>query len=290
MLSVFLYPVSPDAFRSINRWCARSIWGIWTILIESQNKVRIRFTGDAPPWQENALVIPNHQSSLDIVALLSLAWRCGRLGDLKWFVKDPVKFMPGIGWGMKFLDCVFVKRDWAKDSEQIEALFKKYKESQIPLFLVSFLEGTRVNSHKLSEAQEYAKAHNLHIPQHSLVPRTKGFIASIHGLREHLDAVYDITLGYPQNTTPNLITLSTARVERYDIHIKRYPINALPTDETSLNEWIMERFKEKDQRMADYKIDKCFPGPSSTFPIPAKDWLISENNRKRPEFSYYSDN
>ena len=289
VLSVLIYPVSPNAFRKINRWCARCVWGIWAVLVESQNKVQVRFTGDRPPWQENALVIPNHQSSLDIVALLSFAWRCGRLGDLKWFVKDPVKYVPGIGWGMKFLDCVFVKRDWAKDSQRIDALFRKYKESQIPLFLVSFLEGTRRTPDKLKKAQVYAKEQNLHVPQHSLVPRTKGFVASMEGLHEHLDAVYDVTLGYPQDTVPTLLTCITARLSGYDIHVKRYPITELPKDADGLNAWVMDRFQEKDERMVNYHTQKCFPGPSNTFSIPAADWLVPEKSRNRPEFSDYSD-
>ena len=41
MLSVFVYPFSPARFRAINRWCARSIWGIWVLQAEFQAKMDI---------------------------------------------------------------------------------------------------------------------------------------------------------------------------------------------------------------------------------------------------------
>jgi|GEM_PF-276847 len=287
VISSFLYPFSPNTVRKINRWCARSIWGIWVILSEAQNKVKVRFTGDAPVWKENSFVILNHQSSLDILVLLSFAWRCGRLGDMKWFVKDIIKYIPGIGWGMLFLDCVFVKRNWTKDSKLIKKLFNKYRDNNIPLFLVNFLEGTRATSSKMEKSQEYARKNNLYIPQETLVPRTKGFIAATSALQEHLDAVYDVTLGYPQTPLPNLFTCFSARVSQYNIHVRRYSISKIPKDEDKLHAWVLARFEEKDKLMIEHRQTGCFPGPANEFAIPAKDWLTPEDKRKRAKFFEY---
>src|SRR5438046_5871344 len=87
MASVLLYPFSRSACRAVNRWCARSIWGWWVLMGELQNRIALRFTGDAVPPRENALVLSNHQTMADVMVLMCLAWRCGRLGDMKWFVK-----------------------------------------------------------------------------------------------------------------------------------------------------------------------------------------------------------
>jgi len=278
MLSVLVYPLSQNACRAINRGFARTIWGSWAVITEVQNKTKMRLTGDPVPWRENALVIPNHQSAVDIVILLSLAWRCGRLGDMKWFVKNPIKYVPGVGWGMQFLDCIFVKRDWTRDSEQIDSLFKKYKLGQIPVFLVTFLEGTRVTPDKLKRAQEFAKERNLYVPQETLVPRTKGFVATIQGLGEHLDAVYDVTLGYPQDQPPSLLQAFAGRLERCDIHVNRYPIDSLPSDAEELNNWVFERFQEKDQRMTQYAENHRFPGAEHQRPIRALDLFRPEKS------------
>lgn len=275
MMSVVLYPFSRRMFRDVNRWCARSIWGLWVLMGERQNQIDVRFTGDALPRRENALILPNHQTMADVLVMMCLAWRCGRLGDMKWFVKDVVKWFPGFGWGMKFLDCIFVKRDWAKDRDGIERLFSKYKREEIPVFLVSFLEGTRLTKAKLEKAQAFSEERGLHRPEHTLIPRTKGFVATMLGLRSHLDAVYDVTIGYP-DSTPTLVNCFEAKVKRIEVHVRRYPVAALPTDDAALNDWVFARFEEKDARLGHFSRKGSFDGHALPGEIRVRDWFRSE--------------
>ncbi len=278
MASALVYPFSRRLCRGINRWCARSIWGMWVLMAEQMNNIEIRFTGAPIPKRENALLIPNHQTMTDVMVLLCFAWRCGRLGDTKFFVKDIVKWVPGVGWGMKFLDCVYVKRDWMKDRSNIERLFAKYRRDDIPLFLVSFLEGTRLTPGKLAQAQAFAEERGHHVPQHTLVPRTKGFVATMTGLRDHLDAVYDITIAYP-DFTPDLPDCFAAKVRRIDVHVERYPIDAMPTDEAELSTWVFDRFVEKDARLTEFRQAGRLPGTPWSDRVRAKDWFASERRR-----------
>jgi 1-acyl-sn-glycerol-3-phosphate acyltransferase len=275
MLSVIVYPVSRPVFRSINRWCARSIWGLWVLMAEKQNRIAIRFTGDPLPRRENALLIPNHQSMADVMVLLCLAWRCGRLGDLKFFVKDIVKWFPGFGWGMKFLDCVFVKRDWMRDKDGIGRIFAKYERDQIPVFLVSFLEGTRITPAKLEAARSFATERGLECPKRTLVPRTKGFVATMSGLRNHLDAVYDVTIGY-ENPTPSLVNCFEAKVRWIEVHVRRYAMDDMPEAEDALEAWVFDRFKEKEALLEHLSASARFPGSETLGPIRSKDWFRSE--------------
>lgn len=259
MASVLLRPLSLPAFRAVNRWCARTIWGLWVVMGERMNGIDVRVTGDRIPAQENGLVLANHQGMADVLALLCFAFRGGRLGDLKFFVKEPLKYVPGPGWGMQFLDCVFVKRDWAQDRDEIHRLFEKYKREQIPLYLVSFLEGTRRTPKKLLKSQEFARSRGLPIPEHTLVPRTRGFVATMNGLREHLDAVYDLTIAYPA-FTPTLVDCFGARVAQLQLHVRRYSIDALPKDDDALTAWVLARFQEKDALLAGREKEGTFPG------------------------------
>lgn len=245
MLSLLVRPFSKPAFRAMNRWCAAQIWGWWAHMAEETNGIDVVFSGDPLPGPENALVLPNHQSISDVMVLLCLARRTGRIGDLKWFVKDPIKWIPGPGWGMHFLDCVYVKRDWTKDEGNIRRLFAKYREEDIPLALVSFLEGTRSTPTKQAEAVAYARARGLPEPKHVLVPRTKGFLATMLGLREHLDAIHDVTIRYPGGV-PSLAACFGAKVERIEVHFRRYPIETLPEAPEGLEAWVRARFQEKD--------------------------------------------
>ncbi len=275
ILSALVYPFSKSLCRRINCWCARQTWGTWVIMAEKQNGIEFRFTGEQVPIRENAFVTANHQSIADIMVLLTLSWRCKRLGDTKWFVKDILKYLPGVGWGMLFIDCVFLKRDWTRDRGFVMDLFAKFEREDIPLFLVSFLEGTRLTQAKQARAQAFAADRGLHVPQHTLVPRTKGFVATMHGLRGHLDAVYDVTLGYPDGV-PSLFDCFVAKPRRIEVHVSRFPIDSISSDDEAMEEWVFERYEEKDRLMAALAETGRFPGEETFGPINALDHFRSE--------------
>lgn len=260
MLSVLVYPFSPSAFRAVNRACASSVWGIWVWMAYVQNRITVRITGDALPQQENALLICNHQTIADVMVLMCLGSRCGRLPDMKWFVKHIIKYVPGPGWGMHFLDCIFVKRDWARDQHAIASLFGKYAENRIPVFVVSFLEGTRRTDEKMRRSQTFAADNGLYVPQRTLVPRTKGFVATVTGLRDHLDAVYDVTIGYPERV-PSLVDCFACRVPHVEVNVQRHPMRTLPDHPDALTTWALARFEEKDRRLVAFQDGFRFPDP-----------------------------
>jgi 1-acyl-sn-glycerol-3-phosphate acyltransferase len=274
--SFILLPISRKAVRRINRWCARSIWGMWVLMAERQNGIEVRVTGDAILPRENALVLSNHQSMSDVLLLLCMGWRARRLGDMKWFVKNVVKFVPGPGVGMWLLDCIFLARDWLKDRKNIDTLFRKYKAEQIPLFLVSFLEGTRLTPKKLAAAQAFARERGHYVPKHTLVPRTKGFVFTVTGLRQHLDSVYDVTIGYETAPPPSLFNCFAGDVKRLDLHVRRYDAASLPTDEEALATWALDRFREKDELLEARSQAGRFPGAEISGKVTVKEWLTSE--------------
>jgi 1-acyl-sn-glycerol-3-phosphate acyltransferase len=211
----------------------------------------------------------------DVMLLMCFAWRCGRLGDMKFFVKDVVKWFPGFGWGMKFIDCIFVKRDWAKDRAGIHRLFEKYKREDIPIFLVSFLEGTRRTDEKHAHAKEFATRRGLYCPEHTLIPRTKGFVATMIGLRDHLDAVYDLTIAYPDGV-PSLVNCFEARVKRVEVHVRRHAVDALPGGEEELEQWVFDRFRDKDALLSRFFEEERFPGDPLSTGVRVIDWFRAE--------------
>jgi 1-acyl-sn-glycerol-3-phosphate acyltransferase len=255
--SLVARPVSKTAFRRFNRWAADTWWG-WCVQTSGLlYHVQSVVTGDDVPVQENAIVIANHQEMTDIPFLMALARSKRRLGDLKWLVKDPIKYVPGIGWGMWFLDCPFLKRDWAEDRESIERTFQNFLLDQIPLWLVSFPEGTRLTPKKLAASQSYAEQQGITPMQHLLVPRTKGFVASIHGLRNHVRAVYDVTIGYERGV-PTLWQYTKGYCRRAHLHVRRYPIESLPDHDGELANWLIDRFREKEALLDRFYRDGVF--------------------------------
>jgi len=254
MASLVVWPFSKKLFRAINRAvCATFFIGL-NILMETFAGVEVVITGDPLPPRENAFVIANHQAMADIPAIIALARRAGRAGDLKWFVKDPIKYVPGIGWGMLFLDCIYVKRNWMADKARVLKTFASLRNHRTPFWLVSFLEGTRLTPAKLERAQGFGKRQNLPHLTNVMLPRTKGFEATMEGLGSHKQAVYDFTIAY-EGKPPGVAALLLGGVKRIHVHAKRYPVADLPKDNKERADWALARWVEKDERLGRFYRD-----------------------------------
>ncbi len=257
-LSLLVKPFSSRAFRKINRACAAGWWGMCVSGAKRLNKSHILVTGSKVPLHENAIIVSNHQQMPDIPTIMALAKSKGCLGDLKFFVKDVLKWVPGVGWGMLFMDCVFVKRNWSSDSDHILKTFSNLVDNKVPVWLVSFVEGTRARLHKIEASREFAVSHGLKPLEHVLLPRTKGFAATVEGLREHVSAVYDLTIGYEEGV-PTLWQYIKGSVHRIHLHVRRFPLEELPTLEEDVRQWLMDRWTEKDQLLDRFYEQDAFP-------------------------------
>lgn len=255
---LLIKPFSPKTFRALNRWGANVWWGWCDRWVEYNHKIHVEITGDDVPKAENAIVLPNHQEMSDIPTIFRFARKKDRLGDLKWFVKDILKYVPGVGWGMVFLDCLFIKRDWTSDKDKIKAVFQNVITNNVPLWIITFPEGTRVKPHKIEASQKYAEKRNLPKLKHVLLPRTKGFVATCEGLRGHVEAVYDLTIGYTKGV-PTIIQFAKGYTRLIHLHVRRFKLDDLPTDPVALSEWLVNLFEQKDQLLDDFYKNGSFP-------------------------------
>ena len=257
--SLLVKPFSRSAFRRVNRWCAGTWWGWCALGAEKLYEIDFVMTGDDVPVGENAILLLNHQEMTDIVVTFTLARAKKRVGDLKWFVKDILKYTPGVGWGMLFLDCLFIKRNWTNDRDKIHRVFEKILKYRVPLWVMLFAEGTRITPAKLERSRKYAveKGHMKPL-EHLLLPRTKGFVATTQALRGHLDAVYDVTIGYVDGV-PTLWQWLAGQVKKVHVHVRRYGIEELPEQEEALTAWLVERYEEKDLILDTYYREGAFP-------------------------------
>jgi 1-acyl-sn-glycerol-3-phosphate acyltransferase len=265
LLSLTVLPFSRKAFRAVNRWCADTWWGWCVTGAERFNGTQVIFTGEDVAKRENALLIANHQQMPDIPAIMKFCKTKERLGDLKFFVKKQLKWVPGMGWGMQFLDCVFIDRDWASDHEKIRRTFDRLVSGRVPVHLVSFVEGTRFSLPKLEAAQAYAQEHGLTVPRHTLVPRSKGFSASVEGLRGHLTAIYDLTIAY-EESVPSLWQYIKGLAKRVHVHVRRFPVEDLPQSADDLRQWLLARWEEKNDLLEHYYQTGRFPNSATSVP------------------------
>lgn len=175
----------------------------------------------------NYLVVSNHQSWADILILFVVLH--GRVPFLRFFLKDPLKYVPIIGqvcWAMEF---PFMKRhsrealarNPALRNEDLETTRQKcevYKRQ--PVALVNFLEGTR-----FTEAKRAANGSPF---THLLKPKSAGLAFTLNAMGEQFAGLVDITLVYAPTAKDRSLLWSWLCGEqgRAQIHIQVRPIPA----------------------------------------------------------------
>lgn len=153
-------------------------------------------------------------------------------------------------------------RNWEKDQKSIDKTFQNLKNRKIPFWMIFHPEGTRKSEEKLKKSHEWAKKKDLPMLNHVLLPKTKGFLATIKGLNSHVNAIYDLTIVYNNGESiPDLATSTLRYGSRVNIHVRRYPIKTLPTDDQEIKQWCTDRWIEKDQLISQFLKDKNFPNP-----------------------------
>jgi len=152
---------------------------------------------------------------------------------------------------------IIISRNWTNDASLIEEAFARVKKNRHDCWIILYPEGTRRTPEKLLEAQAFAGKRGKEELKHLLIPRTKGFMSTIKGLRgSHIKYIYDLTFLYtsPSPDTyrvPSVVEqLSCTNLAKagygFRIHVRRLAIDDLPEDEAGLREWCEEAWRRKD--------------------------------------------
>ncbi|MFY7928970.1 MAG: lysophospholipid acyltransferase family protein, partial [Oligoflexus sp.] len=232
-LGLLWKPFAPRAFRRWNTALAQLYWSRIAWAVETVNGVPVQYSGARLQSKENALLICNHLSAVDTLMLLAWAEKSHRVGTVRFFVKDVLKYLPGPGWGMYFLDCIFLKRDWQADKKNLQQTIERYKAYDDPFCWMIFPEGTRLRPSKVAESQDRAAAKGLPLWSHVLIPHSRGVIATLAALDEKLDAVYDATIAYPEGI-PTVAQLLRGATPKVVMHVERWGRDELPKDRKAL--------------------------------------------------------
>ena len=242
---------------------ALGIYFSMVLTTELWNKVDMVYTGDELPVEENALVIMNHLTFPDPFYLFCLALRLHTLGDVKFFVKDEVKWYFPFGTAMYIASHIFVKRDWNVDSDRIEEAFHHLKDTaSAPLWIMIFLEGRRFNKELHEDAVAFAQKQNLQIPVHTLMPRVKGFVSTLQGAGHLLNAVYDFTIAYEPRVPGILDWGGGGSCKRVHLNVKRYPIAFFEKmTESETANFCYDSWERKNKLLEEFYKSWSFPGP-----------------------------
>ncbi|KAJ7966707.1 Phospholipid/glycerol acyltransferase family protein [Quillaja saponaria] len=232
---------------------------LWPFLFEKINGTKVVFSGDDVPMRERALLIANHRTEVDWMYLWDLALRKGSLGYIKYILKSSLMKLPIFGWGFHVLEFISVERKWEVDESILRQMLSTLKNPQDLLWLAVFPEGTDYTEEKCKRSQQYAAETGLPVLSNVLLPKTRGFCVCLEALRGSLDAVYDISIGY-KNQCPtfldNVFGLDPSEVH---IHVRRIPLEDIPSSDSKAASWLMDTFQIKDQLLTIFKAQGHFP-------------------------------
>lgn len=248
---------------------------LWPFLFEKINKTKVIFSGETLPARERVLIIANHRTEVDWMYLWDLALRKGRLGYIKYILKSSLMKLPVFGWAFQILEFISVERKWEVDEAPMRKMLSTFKNHQDPLWLAVFPEGTDFTEQKCIRSQKFASENGLPILHNVLLPKTKGFAACVEELRECLDAVYDITIGYKYRCPTFLDNAFGVAPSEVHIHVRRIVVNDIPASEEMIGSWLMDTFSRKDQLLADFHSRGCFPHQGTEGNLPTISCLVN---------------
>ena len=165
-----------------------------------------------------------------------------------------------LGWAMQNAMFLFLKRRWEQDKDYLKAIFNYFLDTNFPLQLLIFPEGTNFCPEGKSKSDAFALKNDLPFYEYVLHPRVRGFNFIIQKLRDKtLKAVHDVTIGYKNGFCYGELDLLRGKFPgEIHIYITRYDINLLPRDSDSIDNWCVQRWSEKEKRLEKFYKDGEF--------------------------------
>jgi lysophosphatidic acid acyltransferase / lysophosphatidylinositol acyltransferase len=198
---------------------------------------------------EHTLLVMNHAYETDWLFGWLFCDKVGVLGNCKAYAKKVISFIPTIGWSWKFAEFVFLERSFDKDKEIITKQLNEIFDYPDPVWLLLNAEGTRFTKSKHEASVKFAQERGMPVLNHHLIPRTKGFTASLPVLKKKCPAIMDVQLVFDVNDKDKPTILSLLRGKRLTGHlyIRRVSMSEVPEDETAAAQWLQDLFVRKDK-------------------------------------------
>lgn len=168
------------------------------------------------------LIISNHVSWVDIFALFRAFHR--KAAFIRFFLKQQLIWFPIAGQACWALEFPFMRRHSpeylekhpekrGEDLETTRILCRRYR--RVPVAILNFVEGTRFSREKHADEDSPYR--------HLLRPRIGGISFVLASFGDQLDAMYDVTLAYP-NRDVTFWDFITNRVPRIVIRARKLAV------------------------------------------------------------------
>ena len=161
---------------------------------------------------------------------------------------------------MQFSNFLFIKRRWEEDKKEFHDKLYYLNSIDYPCQLLLFPEGGDMTKKTKTRSDKYADENGLPRYQYCIHPRTTGFVYVMNALRSGgLDAVYNVTIGYPDALPKTEVEIAKGIMPReVHFHIKSYDDRDLPMDDEQLGQWCRDRWAEKEERLKQFYTNKEF--------------------------------
>lgn len=116
---------------------------------------------------------------------------------------------------------------------------------------------------------KFAQERGMPVLKHHLIPRTKGFTASLPYLKKKCPCILDIQLAFNKSdpVEPTIGNLLRGRAVTGHMHISRIDMKSLPDNEADAAEWLQEHFRYKDKLQDSFHTHGDFFTGSGLTPI-----------------------
>ncbi len=153
------------------------------------------------------------------------------------------------------LSCfLFINRKWEKDKLEFQNKLYYFNAIDYPIQILLFPEGGDLTPRTRERSNAYAKQNGFPCYQYCFHPRTTGFSYAMKALRDgKLDAVYDLTVAYPDVFPKTEIDVYRGFYPReVHFHVRSFENEDIPDDEEGMKGWLCERWLEKEARLKDF--------------------------------------
>ncbi|KAL9041342.1 MAG: hypothetical protein Q9180_001341 [Flavoplaca navasiana] len=229
-------------------------------------------------FPERMILIANHQIYTDWLYLWWIGYTNGMHGRIYVVLKESLRRIPVIGWGMQFSQFIFLKRNWEADKDQLAAHLQKLNDAVAPMWLMLFPEGTNLHPDTRKGSKKWADKNKIPDMQHQLLPRSKGLQFCIQQLRRTVPYVYDCTIAYEGVPTgeyaSEIFTINAAYFggkppKSVNMYWRRFDIWSIPVDNArDFDNWLRARWLEKDQLLDNYQKTGRFPADTGVDELP----------------------
>ncbi|KAL8940872.1 MAG: hypothetical protein Q9211_002062 [Gyalolechia sp. 1 TL-2023] len=230
-------------------------------------------------FPERLILIANHQIYTDWLYLWWIGYTNGMHGRIYVVLKESLRRIPVIGWGMQFSQFIFLKRNWEKDKDRLAAHLQKLNSNTLaPMWLMLFPEGTNLHPVTRKSSKKWADKNKIPDMQHQLLPRSKGLQFCIQQLRKTVPYVYDCTIAYegvPKGQyASEIFTIQAAYFggkppKSVNMYWRRFDVWSIPVDnDRDFDNWLRARWIEKDQLLESYQETGRFPADTGVDELP----------------------